>query len=68
MYGRTEREALEKLGKLRAARDHGLDLLTPLWTVGQWLDALLSEMKGFDGTRPATLTLYRGLADRTSSR
>ena len=64
VYGRTEHEALEKLGKLRVARDRGLDLLAPSWTVGQWLDAWLSEMKAFDGTRPATLTLYKGLADR----
>ena len=64
VYGRTEHEALEKLGKLRSARDRGLDLLAPSWTVGQWLDAWLSEMKAFDGTRPATLILYKGLADR----
>jgi hypothetical protein len=24
----------------------------------------LSEIKGFDGTRPRTLTLYKGLAER----
>lgn len=64
VYGRTEHEALEKLGKLRSARDRGLDLLAPSWTVGQWLDAWLSEMKAFDGTRPATLILYKGLAER----
>jgi integrase len=33
-------------------------------TVGQWLDAWLSDIKGFDGTRPRTLTLYKGLAER----
>jgi hypothetical protein len=26
---------------------------------GRWLDVWLSEVKGFDGTRPATMTLYR---------
>ena len=32
--------------------------------MGQWLDARLSEIKKFDGTRSATLTLYKGLAER----
>jgi len=64
VYGQSENEVLQKLGKLRAARDRGLDLLAPSWTVGQWLDAWLSEIKKFDGTRPATLALYKGLAER----
>ncbi len=64
VYGRSGSEALEKLGKLRVARDRGLNLLAPSWTVEQWLDAWLSEMKAFDGTRPATLILYKGLAER----
>src|SRR5262249_25084312 len=64
IYGQSENEVLRKLGKLRAARDRGLDLLAPTWTVGQWLDTWLAEIKKFDGTRPATLTLYKGLAER----
>jgi Phage integrase, N-terminal SAM-like domain len=64
VYGQSENEVLQKLNKLRAARDRGLDLLAPSWTVGQWLDAWLTEIKKFDGTRPATLTLYKGLAER----
>jgi integrase len=64
VYGQTEREVLDKLRELRASRDHGRDVLAPAQTVGQWLDAWLSQIKSFDGTRPATLTLYRGLGDR----
>jgi integrase len=64
VYGQSEREVCQKLGALRTAHDHGIDLLAPALTVGQWLDAWLLEVKGFDGTRPRTLTLYRGLADR----
>src|SRR5258708_10211150 len=64
VYGQSENEVLQKLSKLRAARDRGLDLLAPSWTMGQWLDAWLAEIKKFDGTRPATLTLYKGLAER----
>jgi integrase len=64
VYGQSESEVLQKLSKLQVARDRGLDLLAPSWTLGQWLDAWLSEIKKFDGTRPATLTLYKGLAER----
>ena len=64
VYGQSEREVLQKLSTLRMAHDHGIDLLAPTLTVGQWLDAWLSEIKGFDGTRPRTLTLYKGLAER----
>jgi integrase len=64
VYGQTKREVLQKLSTLRTAHDHGIDLLAPTLTVGQWLDAWLSEVKGFDGTRPRTLTLYKGLAER----
>ena len=35
-------------------------MLAPTHTVEQWLD----EIKAHDGTRPATLTLYRDLVDR----
>ena len=64
VYGQTEREAIDKLSTLRAAHDRGIDLLAPTLTVGQWLDVWLSDIKGFDGTRPRTLTLYEGLAER----
>jgi integrase len=64
VYGQTERETIEKLSTLRTAHDRGIDLLAPTLTVGQWLDVWLSDIKGFDGTRPRTLTLYQGLAER----
>lgn len=64
VYGQSEREVLTKLSTLRAAHDRGIDLLAPSLTIGQWLDVWLSEIKGFDGTRPRTLTLYKGLAER----
>jgi integrase len=64
VYGQSEREVLQKLRTLRTAHDRGIDLLAPALTVGQWLDVWLSDIKGFDGTRPRTLTLYVGLADR----
>lgn len=64
VYGQTEREVRDKLSTLRTARERGIDLLAPSLTVGQWLDAWLAEIKSFDGTRPRTLTLYKGLAER----
>jgi integrase len=64
VYGQTEREVLQKLSTLRTAHDRGIDLLAPSLTVGQWLDAWLLDIKGFDGTRPRTLTLYKGFAER----
>ena len=45
VYGRSEHDVLEKLRTLRAARDHGLDLLATSLTAGQWLDAWLSTSK-----------------------
>ena len=64
VYGRTERGVREELRTLRAARDRGVHLLAPSLTVGQWLDSWLTDIKGFDGTRPATLTTYRVIAER----
>ena len=64
VYGQSEREVLRKLSTLRTAHDRGINLLAPSLTIGQWLDVWLSEIKGFDGTRPRTLTLYKGLAER----
>ena len=54
VYGQSEREVLQKLSTLRTAHDRGIDLLAPALTVGQWLDVWLSDIKGFDGTRPRT--------------
>ena len=64
VYGQSEREVARKLGTLRTAHDRGTDLLAPSLTVGQWFDVWLSDIKAFDGTRPRTLTSYRGLAER----
>lgn len=61
---KTEREAWDKLDKLKKDHERGLNLMEPSRTVAEWLDMWLSEVKAHDGTRPATLTLYRGLADR----
>lgn len=68
VYGQSEREVLQKLSTLRTAHDRGIDLLAPALTVGQWLDVWLSDIKGFDGTRSRTLTLYEGLRSGTSNR
>jgi len=64
VYGQTEGEARDKLRKLQEAQARGLALLAPTHTVEQWLDIWLSDIKAHDGTRPTTLTLYRGLAAR----
>jgi integrase len=64
VYGQSEREVLRKLSTLRTAHDRGINLLASSLTIGQRLDVWLSEIKGFDGTRPRTLTLYKGLAER----
>src|SRR6478672_9130184 len=53
VYGQSEREVLQKLSTLRTAHNRGIDLLAPTLTVEQWLDVWLSDIKGFDGTRPA---------------
>jgi integrase len=63
VYGQTEGEARGKLRRLQDAQASGLALLAPSHSVGQWLDIWLSDVKAHDGTRPATLALYRGLAD-----
>lgn len=64
VYGRSEREVRRKLSGLRDAQARGLSLLAPNHTVADWLDLWLSDVKGHDGTRPATIVLYRGLGDR----
>jgi hypothetical protein len=63
VYGHTEEQARTKLRKLQDAQARGLALLAQSHTVEQWLDLWLSDIKAHDGTRPATLTLYQGLAD-----
>jgi integrase len=62
-YAQREEEARAKLRKLQETQARGLSLLAPTHTVGQWLDVWLSDVKAHDGTRPATLVLYQGLAD-----
>ena len=64
VYGQTEREVRAKLRTLHAARERGANLLAPSWTVEQWINTWLAEIKSFDGTRPRTLALYKGLAER----
>jgi len=64
VYGQTQEQARAKLRKLQDAQARGLALLAPTHTVEQWLDLWLSDVKAHDGTRPATLVLYQGLADR----
>jgi len=54
---------LAKLRELRDQRDRGLNLAERRRTVAEWLDEWLSEVKAHDETRPATITLYCGLAD-----
>jgi len=64
VYGRTEREALDKMRELRRAADRGQDLSVKAQTVGAWLAYWLTEIKGHDGTRPSTLTRYRYAVDK----
>jgi integrase len=63
VYGQTEDQVRAKLRNLQEEQERGRALLAPTHTVEQWLDLWLSDIKAHDGTRPATLTLYRGLAD-----
>jgi integrase len=63
VYAQTEEQARAKLRKLQDSQARGLSLLAPTHTVEQWLDIWLSDVKAHDGTRPATLVLYQGLAD-----
>jgi integrase len=63
VYGHTADQARAKLRKLKDDQERGRALLAPTHTVEQWLDLWLSDIKAHDGTRPATLVLYQGLAD-----
>ena len=53
---------------LRSAQDGGIDLLAPVADSRAVARAWLAEVKGLDGTRPRTLTLYEGSRSGTSSR
>lgn len=59
VYGRTQKEARDKMNELRKAADKGQDLAAKPQTVAQWLAYWLDEIKGHDGTRPSTLARYR---------
>lgn len=60
VYGRTQREALDKLADLRRQAEQGRDLSQPNLTLEQWLDRWMLIKKA-EGTRPSTLRSYRWL-------
>ena len=62
VYGKTRREALEALNRVRRAAEQGQDLTTPSPTVGQWLDRWMA-MKQADGSRPSTLRGYKQIIE-----
>lgn len=62
VYGRTEREVLDKLADLRRRQEKGQNLAAAPRTFGDWLDEWMS-MKERDGTRPSTLQGYRKLIE-----
>ena len=59
VYGRTQRQAREKLAELRRAVERGQNLAVKPRTLAEWLDHWLNEIKAHDGTRPSTLRRYR---------
>jgi integrase len=59
VYGRTQREAREKLAELRRAAERGQNLAAKRRTLAEWLGHWLTEIKAHDGTRPSTLRRYR---------
>jgi integrase len=63
VYGRTRREALDKLKELRRAADRGQNLAAKPQPVAKWLEHWLTEIKAHDGTRPSTLRRYREVVD-----
>ncbi|MEX5709277.1 site-specific integrase [Parafrankia sp. FMc6] len=63
VYGRTEKEAREKMRDLRKAADNGQDLAAKAQTVAEWMTYWLDEIKKHDQTRPSTLTRYRYAVD-----
>jgi integrase len=58
VYGRTQREARDKLTELRRAAERGQNLAAKPQTLAEWLDHWLAEIKAHDGTRPSTLRRY----------
>ena len=62
VYGRSEREVLEKLRDLRRAADQGRDLTRSSPTLSVWLDEWL-RIKAADGIRPSTMRFYRQLIE-----
>jgi hypothetical protein len=63
VYGRTRREALDKLNELRRAADRGQNLTAKPQPLTRWLEHWLTEVKAHDGTRPSTLCRYREVVD-----
>ncbi|ETA03989.1 site-specific recombinase XerD [Frankia sp. CcI6] len=63
VYGRTQKEARDKMAELRKAADKGQDLAAKPQTVAQWLAYWLDEIKAHDGTRPSTLARYQYAID-----
>ncbi len=63
VYGRTEREARDKMRDLRKAADGGQDLAAKTQTVAEWMTYWLDDVKTHDRTRPSTLTRYRYASD-----
>jgi integrase len=60
VYGKSEKEAITALAKLRRAAEGGQDLSKRSPTLAQWLDNWL-RIKESEGTRPSTLRSYRWL-------
>ncbi len=46
VYGRTKRDALDKLEKARSDKSHGLEPVDQRLTTGQWLDTWMTEHCG----------------------
>jgi integrase len=61
VYGKTQREVLDKLREVKKAHERGQDFTARPRTVAEWLDEWLDEIKATDGTRPQTLNWYRWL-------
>src|SRR3954452_14981739 len=62
VYGRSEREVLEKLRELRRAAEQGRDLALSSPTLSTWLDEWL-RIKAADGIRHTTVRFYRQLIE-----
>lgn len=60
VYGKTEREVLDKLAALKEAQRKGQNLAARPRSFAEWLDEWI-EMKTRQGTRPLTLRGYRRL-------